>query len=79
MTNSNYEGIDRQGICGWIELSEELQNGQSAYKLQANRFIQGEEYVTNLISSSFTMELYQFVILNIHFVFTFSKKFKKAL
>ena len=35
--------------------------------------------VTNLISSTFTMELYQFIILNIHLVFTFSKKFKKAL
>ena len=60
LTNSNYEGIDRQGICGWIELSEQLQNGQSAYELQANRFIQGEEYVTNLKVSFYYPPTYKF-------------------
>ena len=63
LTNSNYEGIDRQGICGWIELSEELQNGQSAYELQANRFIQGEEYVTNLKVSFYYPPTYKFFMI----------------
>lgn len=47
-TNEIYEGTDRFGICGWLELSDQLQNGQSAYSLQANRFIQGEDYIKNL-------------------------------
>ena len=59
-TNDFYEGTDRLGNCGWLELSDQLQNGQSAYSLQANRFIQEENYIKNLKISFYYPPTYIF-------------------
>lgn len=57
--NINYQGSDRIGNCGWIQLENIIDDGQSAYRLQANRFIQSDEIIKNLKVSFYYAPTYK--------------------
>ena len=78
----NYSGSDKNGNCAWLELESTINNGQSAYRLQANRFIQEEPYITNIKISFYyspifkplykficSLDNYVFNVLNISSIF----------